>query len=181
MYIGRNKSKGNDIGSFDVFYMQWQPKLLYFMEHFLKDHETARDLCQDVFLKLWDKRDQLPELRDPENYLFRMGKNAIFNYFEHNSVEERYLSEAIRNADKSADTEEQLFATQLKQAIELTIAAMPEQRQKIWRMSREQGMKNEDIARQLNISKRTVENHLSNALRQLHSTAKSMRLLLIII
>lgn len=175
------KSVGNDIGSFDTFFLTWQPKLLYFIEHLMKDHEAARDMCQEIFLKAWNMHENLLTLRDPESYLFRMAKNAIYNYFEHNKVTERYVVETLRSShDIDNDTEEQLFASQLKMMIEHTIAAMPEQRRRVWTMSREQGLSNDEIATQLNISKRTVENHLSNALRQLRKRTNELRTLLLV-
>lgn len=181
MNKGRLKPEESDIGSFDTFYLTWQPKLLYFIEHLMKDHEAARDMCQEIFLKAWSMRESLLTLRDPESYLFKMAKNAIYNYFEHNKVTERYVAETIRNShDFDNGTEEQLFATQLKMMIEHTIAAMPEQRKRVWTMSREQGLSNDEIATRLNISKRTVENHLSNALRQLRKRTNELKALLLV-
>lgn len=175
------KTGNSHLSTFDTFFLTWQPKLLFFIEHFMKDHEAARDLCQDIFMKIWSMRAEVAALHDPENYMFRMARNAIFNYFEHNKVIDRYITETIYNKDKTVDAEQQVFAAQLRDMINLTIAEMPEQRKKVWQMSREQGMKNEEIAQALNISKRTVENHLSNALRELRKTAGKMMSILLIL
>lgn len=169
------------MNSFDTFFLTWQPKLLYFIEHLMKDHEAARDICQEIFLKAWDMRDSLFAMHDPESYLFKMARNSVYNYFEHAKVSERYVAEAIRSKETSYEAEEQLFASQLRKMIEQTIAAMPEQRKKVWHMSRDEGLGNEEIAARLNISKRTVENHLSNALRQLRRNASAMRMLLCVL
>lgn len=169
------------MNSFDTFFLTWQPKLLYFIERLLKNHEAARDICQEIFLKAWDMRDSLFAMHAPESYLFKMARNAVYNYFEHNKVTARYITEALRNKEASYEAEEQLFAAQLRKMIEQTIAAMPEQRKKVWHMSRDEGMGNDEIAARLNISKRTVENHLSNALRQIRKKANTMRTLLCVL
>ena len=62
------------------------------------------------------------------------------------------------------DTEERLFAQELQQLIELTVKNMPEQRRRVFEMSRKEGLSNEEIAQKLGISKRTVENHITTAL-----------------
>ncbi len=167
--------------SFDTFFLTWQPKLLYFTERLLKDHEAARDMCQEIFLKAWKMRDILSDMQDPGSYLFKMARNAVYNHFEHAKVNERYAQETLRSKEVSYEAEEQLFAEQLAGMIEQTIAAMPEQRKRVWRMSRDEGMGNDEIAARLNISKRTVENHLSNALRQLRTNANAMRMLLCVL
>lgn len=181
MNKGRQRPEDSNIGSFDTFFLTWQPKLLYFIEHLMKDHEAARDMCQEIFLKAWDMRDVLADMRDPGSYLFKMAHNSVYNYFEHAKVSERYIAEALRSKETSYEAEEQLFAAQLRKMIEQTIAAMPEQRKRVWRMSRDEGLSNNEIAARLNISKRTVENHLSNALRQLRKNTDAIRMLLCIL
>lgn len=103
-----------------------------------------------------------------------MARHAIYNYFDHSLVNDKYVNQILHAPITYDSTEEQFFAAELQGMIELLIAHMPEQRQRIYRMSREKGMTNDDIAKELNISKRTVENHLSKALSEIRHVMKLM-------
>lgn len=94
-------------------------------------------------------------------------------------VTEKYKTENLLQPVVTECTEEIVFTNQLMQIISATLEAMPAQRKKIFKMSREDGMSNSEIALKLNISKRTVENHLTLALRDLRKTMKAFILLFI--
>ncbi len=163
-----------DKRAFGVLFLTYHPKLLNFIEGFVKDHETARDLAQDLFISLWRDRKKCAQVRNFQSYLFQMARHAIYNYFDHSLVNDKYVNQILHAPITYDSTEEQFFAAELQGMIELLIAHMPEQRQRIYRMSREKGMTNDDIAKELNISKRTVENHLSKALSEIRHVMKLM-------
>jgi len=166
-----------DTKAFDILFLRYQPRLMIFIEGFLKDEESSRDMCQDIFLHLWQERKLCSKIKSFKAYLFRTAKNSIYNYFEHSLVKDRYVQQMVRNHLLTADTNERIFAEELQEMIDLLVDRMPEQRQRVFRMSRELGMKNEDIAKKLNISKRTVENHITTALAQLRKLTKIMMLI----
>lgn len=168
-----------DSRAFDFIFVTYQPKLLYFIEGFVKDYEIARDLSQNIFMNLWFDREKCAEVRHFQSYLFQMARHVIYNYFDHSLVNDKYVDHVLHAPVTFDSTEEQLFATELQEMIDVLVAHMPEQRQRIYRMSREQGMSNDEIACSLNISKRTVENHLSNALAQIRRLTKLMLVLFV--
>lgn len=166
-----------DTRAFDILFLRYQPRLMIFINGFLKDEEAAKDLCQDIFLRLWQERKDCERIQSFKSYLFRMAKNAIYNSFYHSLVHNRYAQKIVREHLVVPDSNEQVFAEELQEMIDMIVAQMPDQRQRIYRMSREQGLSNDEIARKLNISKRTVENHLTTALAQLRKIKTVMVLL----
>ena len=98
-------------------------------------------------------------------FLFRIARNAVFRYIERSLLFKNYQSRQLSDDNSDLyEIESELNAKELELIIAIAVERMPSQRRKIYQMSREQGLSNENIARELNISKRTVENHLTQAL-----------------
>ena len=98
-------------------------------------------------------------------YLFRIARNAVFRYIERSLLFKNYQFRQLSDDNSDLyEIESELNAKELELIIAIAVERMPSQRRKIYQMSREQGLSNENIARELNISKRTVENHLTQAL-----------------
>lgn len=156
-----------DSKAFETLFLLYQPKLIYFFTGFVNDEEVARDMAQDVFFNLWTGRRKLVEVRSFQSFLYRMARNALYNYYDHTLVLEKYDAAQLLSPLVVSDTEEQFFAKELQDIIDLKVEQMPPQRRQIFRMSRVEGLNNEEIALRLHISKRTVENHLTTALSDL--------------
>ena len=152
---------------FERLFVQYQPKLIRFLSSLLHDEELSRDMAQDIFLKLWNTRSQLPDIENFSSYLFRMAKNTVFNHFEHIAVQTKYEVEEFYQSEMGISVEENLFAQELQELINIRVEQMPLQRKRIFRMSRVEGLSNDEIAKRLDINKRTVENHITSALADL--------------
>jgi RNA polymerase sigma-70 factor, Bacteroides expansion family 1 len=161
-----------DKKSFELLFLYYQPKLVNFLCGFIKDPELARDMSQDVFLSIWNKREKLDEVKSFKAYLFRMGKNAICNYYDHSLVNEKFKAEQLSHPFDAESIEEGLFARELEGLIEIAVCQMPAQRKLIYTMSRIEGVNNSEIAERLKINKRTVENHLTAALADVRKMVK---------
>lgn len=153
--------------AFEVLFLNYQPQLVAFVDGFVKDNELARDLCQDVFLRLWENREKCNEIKSFKAFLFKTAKFYIYNHFDHLLVNEKYVEYIQDSPQDSVSIEENLFAKELEELIEFAIQHMPEQRRRVFEMSRSQGLSNDEIAELLGISKRTVENHITTALAML--------------
>lgn len=162
----RALSEGDE-KAFELLFLRYQPKLIYFFTGFVHDEEIARDMAQDLFFNLWINRGKLAGVHSFRSYLYRMARNALYNYYDHTLVLEKYDAAQLLTPLSVSDTEEQFFAKELQDFINLKIEQMPPQRRQIFKMSRVEGLDNEEIALRLNISKRTVESHLSSALADL--------------
>ena len=113
-------------------------------------------ISQDLFFNLWNNRSKLSDIRLFQSYLYQMARNILYNYFDHSLVQEKYEMAQFLSPSVSDDPEEQLFASNLQELINLRVDQMPPQRRQIFRMSRMEGLNNEEIANRLNINKRTV-------------------------
>lgn len=161
-----------DSKAFELLFLYYQPKLIYFLNGFIKDEEVARDMAQDIFLSVWTHREKLSQVNSFKAYLFRMGKNAICNFYDHSLVSEKFEVEQLSRPIEVNSVEEGLFAKELQALIEITISQMPPQRKLIYKMSRLDGLSNDEIAKRLNLNKHTVENHLTSALADIRKIVK---------
>lgn len=159
-------AEGN-IEAFEDLFLKYQPKLVNFLTGLTHDHEISRDIAQDLFLSIWKERGKLNSIHSFSSYLFQMARFKVYDYFDHLIVSQKYTNEYLLAHSDSTCEEETLFVTELQSIINKTISRMSPQRALVYRMSREEGLLNEEIAQHLGISKRTVENHLTAALSAL--------------
>ena len=150
---------------FEGFFLDYYPRVKGFINGLLQDAEEAEDLSQDIFMSLWQNRGNLKQIDNLDAYLFRIARNAVYRYIERSLLFKNYQSRQLSDDNSDLyEIESELNAKELELIIAIAVERMPSQRRKIYQMSREQGLSNENIARELNISKRTVENHLTQAL-----------------
>lgn len=154
---------GNKL-AFEQLFFQYQPQLVAFLTGLTHDPELSRDMAQEIFLSIWNERKKLEQIKSISAYLYQMARYKVYDYFDHLSVTEQYTQEYLKNGSGAESMEEWLFTRELQALIQETVNRMSPQRQLVYRMSREEGLSNEEIALRLNISKRTVENHLTAAL-----------------
>ena len=157
-------SMGNE-KAFEQLFLQYQPKMITFLTGLTHDSALSRDMAQEIFLSIWKDREKLAQVKSLSSYLYQMARYKVFDYFDHLAVTEKYINEYLQQTSESlSSVEETLFAKELKKMIDETVNLMSPQRQQVYRLSRESGLTNEEIALRLNISKRTVENHITAAL-----------------
>ena len=138
----------------DIFRQHERP--LYLLAFRLtKSHQQAKDIIQDVFLKLWEDRHRIGEIKNMEAWLYTLTENKIIDYLRKRASEMR-LKAAVdqRMASLLDETESRL---------------LPPQRKLIYQLSKEDDLSYQQIAGQLNISKHTVKNQLSSAVAFIRS------------
>ncbi|MFQ9745680.1 MAG: RNA polymerase sigma-70 factor [Alistipes finegoldii] len=168
--------------AFDALYMRYAPHVEAFAFCMLKNRSEAEDLAHDIFLKIWETRESIGRIKSFRSYLFRMTKNAVFDIFEHKSVQTRYEQRLLHVEDLLTDDISTKVATEdLLMIIDMAVEQMPEQRQRVFRLSRYEGLSHQQIAQKLGVTPKTVEYHIRTALAELKKNHRRHRLLLLIL
>ena len=160
--------RSGDHNAFDRIFIVYYIKIKNFIHGLLKSEADAEELTQDLFMKLWINREKIDPHRSLNALLYTMAKNATFNFLKHKLVHESFISQ-YSQTENSESPDEILFAKEKELLIRLTVQQMPAQRKRIYLMSKEEELTNDMIARKLNISKKTVENQLSLALKDIRN------------
>ena len=131
-------------------------------------HDMAEELTQEVFVRIWKKIQCDEPIDQMDQYIFRIAHNLCMDYFKKARLDARLLNDLQRRMD--ADHHPVTDYLNYKDADSLigqAIEALPPQRQKIYQLSRDHGLKLEEIAEELKLSRNTAKNHLVLALRQI--------------
>lgn len=132
--------------------------------------ELAEDVVQEVFLKLWQNRAALSGVENPGGYIFRMAQNQAVTAFRKMARETLVLAELKDTVIKPlVNAEDALAARELETKVRQVIETLPPQQKLVYTLSREQGLKYDEIAEKLQISPGTVKNHMIQALRTLRN------------
>jgi len=157
--------ENGDRRSFESIFHQLYAPLCRHAWSFLREQEEAEELVQQAFVILWEKRSSIVIETSLEAYLYRAVRNAAMNKLKHLKVVKKHQNFAARYADTTQAPVEDLLSLELEQKIANALAALPEQCGLVFRMSRMEGLKYQEIADKLGISIKTVENHMGKALR----------------
>lgn len=164
------KLKSGDEKFYKSLFKEYYSSLTFYALKLVKDIETAKEIVQDVFVKIYEKRYALNIETSFRSYLYRSVFNASMNHLQHLSIREHHLKE-MKNEFSEAESfsEDEIFKAELEKKIYNEIEKLPEQCKRIFKMNRFEGLSNGDIAANLNISKRTVETQISKALKILRN------------
>ncbi|MBN8861399.1 MAG: RNA polymerase sigma-70 factor [Sphingobacteriales bacterium] len=146
-----------------------------------RSDEAAEDIVQDVFMNIWKNREHLLKVDHPSSYFFTAVYRKVYHHYRRLASERKFLQSASAVKETENTTDEMVLAHEYKEWVSQAITRLPPQQQLVFRLSKEEGMNREDIARQLEISPNTVKNHLSNALKFIHAFLRKSSLILIII
>ena len=160
---------GGSYEVFDYFYLKYVPLVESFATALLKDKSLSEDICQDVFLRVWQWRKSLRGVRSFKAYLFTMVKHAIYDHYMRNRIvpkDSNIMPEDLPelfggDLSREEDVRDMLLL------VNLTLEAMPEQRQRVFRLSRHFGLSNAEVAEKTGLALKTVEYHMGKALSQL--------------
>ena len=141
----------------------------------LNNQEEANDVIQDVFIKLWQKKDALVFKVSLSSYLYTSVRNRIFDLISHQEVATKYV-DSIRSFMKTGDyiVDEQIRMKELTAIIEKEIAALPKKMREVFELSRQDELSYKQIGQQLNISDKTVKQQVHNAVKILRLKLNSI-------
>ena len=159
--------KGN-LHAFDELYGKYGKKLLFFTLGYINSTEDAEDIIQEVFLIIWKNHKQLKEQHSFNSYIFTITYNAIKKYFRKKRIEKKHF-EIFLNGHESIDniTISKVEYNSLADQVKKIVDTFPDRRKEVFKLSRESHLNNQEIADKLNITKKTVENHITTSLKDL--------------
>ncbi|NDV58720.1 RNA polymerase sigma-70 factor [Bacteroides sp. 519] len=160
-----NDIRNGKVEAFEILFELFYIRVKNFAQGMIKNEDSAMEIAQNVFMKIWMARERLSSELSLSSYIFTIAKNEIHDYFKSQYYFLNYqesLRESGNNLEYEIDSEFNL--NEIKEVVSKTVDKMPEQRKLIFKMSREEFLSNEEIANRLGISKRTVEKHISLAL-----------------
>lgn len=128
------------------------------------DQEQARDLTQNIFKSIWERRDQLNIVGNPENYLFRAAKLQLINYYRDSKIRASHLEVFYSEySDIDQVTEHEVLFNELNNEVQQVLNTLPGQCRLVYQLSSNKQLSNREVAETLDISVKTVEYHLTNA------------------
>ncbi len=154
--------------AFEALYMKYAPLVERFAQALVKDASVAEDICQNVFLNLWNRRRNLPGKDNISAYLFASTRNAVADWFRRYakapsiSLEDAGIA-GLLGSEVSGD----MARLEMMEAVNRCIAKMPLKRREVFLLSRAKGLKNAEIASLMGLSEKAVEYHISRALADL--------------
>lgn len=132
----------------------------------LKEEAMAEEMVQQVFFKLWEKKEQVNIQQSIHAYLYRAVYNECLNYLKHQKVKKAHQSHTLHTADAASEqASRKLAAKELEAKIAEALNQLPEQCRTIFQMSRFEELKYREIADRLNLSVKTIENQMGKALK----------------
>jgi RNA polymerase sigma-70 factor (ECF subfamily) len=163
--IGRIRQ--GDIKQFESLFRSSYASLVKYAMTLIKDHDTAEEIVQDLFFRLWQNKEKTQIESSLNGYLFRSVHNSCLHYIEHQKVVERHEKEMsfkqVAGEESPADI---LLYKELQAKIARTIEKLPERCGQIFCMNRFEGLKYSEIAEKLSVSVKTVEANMGKALKE---------------
>lgn len=160
--------KKGDVKMFEKIFRHFYNPLCNYADSILKDTEEAEDAVQQIMITVWEKRNSLEISVSLKSYLYRAVHNGALNIIRKNKVRSVYAEEVQQIGDTAETTAaDPIEIKEMNHQIASAINNLPEQCRMVFKLSRFEGMKYSEIASHLNISVKTVENHMGKALKQI--------------
>lgn len=162
------RSADGDQAAFTELFHHYKDRLHHFLYKLTESTELTEDTIQEIFLKLWKARAMMPEIQNLGSYLYRMAQNHCINVFKRQAREALILAELQKTTPRlMPTTDEVLDAKAIQEKLKAALEKLSPQQRKVYQLSREQGLRHDQIAASLGISPSTVKGHMISALRTL--------------
>lgn len=156
--------KSGNISVFEKLFNTHYATLCIYARKMVGDIDEARDIVQNIFVAIYDKRDTLEINTSIKSYLYRSVYHACLNHLKQIKIHDQH-HEQLKYQLPFSDNQDTMVKTELEEKIWMIVQNLPEQCRKIFEMNRFEGRKNNEIAQILGISIRTVETQISKALK----------------
>ena len=174
--------KAGDITAFEMLFRTFYQPLCNYAFTFVQDHDDAEEIVQSTFLMVWEKKEVLEIRTGVKPYLYAMVRNACLNVIKHEKVKQQHAAVEMVMGERSVESVTRtVMASELEEKIYRAMEALPEQCRLVFKLSRFEELKYAEIATQLNISIKTVENHMGKALKIMREQLKDYLPILLVL
>lgn len=143
-------------------------QLLHFLTSVVRDPDDAKDIAQDVFIYIWDNRDNLSEIRQLKNYIFSIAKHQALRKKADNQRHSDFPDDKKNESPHLSDSPEEIFIShQTKRELDQMIGKLPEMRRKIFILRYQEGRSYDEISALLNLKSSTIRTHFQLAVSQM--------------
>ena len=167
--------KEDDKSAVDELFGYYYPRLYHFSKSILKIGNDIDDILQEVFVKIWLNRQKISNAETFNAYIFTITKNEVLNLIRSKLKDNAFRDKLyLKSVATEYQDQNQLEIDEIKTGIDQLVAGLPEKRQQVFILSRTEGLSNKEIAQQLNISEKTVEDHITHAIKHIKNSLKDM-------
>lgn len=161
-----NKIREGNKSAFETLFYKYYARLCVFSNTYVKSIDTSRDVVQDVYIKIWDNRENFYITQSLKAYLYQAVRNQSLNYLEKNSQKLRLQDDLSRQREiESGEHETELNTEELTEKIWKLVDQLPERRRTIFILYRKHGLSYKEIGEVMDISRKTVENQMGRSLK----------------
>jgi RNA polymerase sigma-70 factor (ECF subfamily) len=165
--------RNGDMEAFETIFKAYYQSLCLFSMRYLRRSDLAEEIVQDIFVNIWDKRSGLHLETSLKSYLYRAVHNNSLKYLQHEKVVDRHAQRIIERKEQFYNEPlNNIQVEELTKLLEIAYASMPQKTREIFELSRNEGLKYAEIAEKMEISVKTVEAHMGNALKILRENLK---------
>lgn len=161
-----------DFNAFSKFYNIYFHKVNNFTKYFIKSNEICEEIISDVFLTIWNLRNNISNIENIEAFLFTITKNKSYNYINQNKKPYTFIDNIFIEISDFNNPENIMLTNEMQKIINIAINKLPEKCKIIFLMSREENLTYKDIGKILSISEKTVNNQIVMAIKKLHFILK---------
>ena len=169
-----------DVQAFETYYKEHYKAFFLLACKYLKSPVQAQEIVNDIFIKIWQDADKMVIDSSLKSYIYRAIINRSINALNKSNKDRQNQKELSYQSEETYELRP-VEENELKIRLYTAIDQLPEQCKKVFRMSRFEGLKQQEIADKLGISIKTVKNHITHALKQLSKSAGDFLILIIII
>lgn len=173
--------KVDDELAFQKFFQQWHPPLYAYLLRLTKLKEIAEELAMDIFLKIWEERENLPDIQNINAYLYKMAHHKAIDFFRlaaRNARLQKVIAQEIQVL-QSQEADRALLDAECEAIFHEAVEHLTPQRRDIFLLSRVNGLTHNEIAHKLNVSRHTVRNTIAKSLQSVREFVKQYGLLLL--
>ncbi len=162
--------KSGDAGAFSAFYMGYADSLIHFLTRITGSAEDAKEVTQEAFATLWERRETLDPHTSLYGFVYGMARNMAFRMLRTRTTEnKRSIEERFDTQQFAGLADEGIISLETSLLLEEVIRNMPAQRRRVFELSRKEGLSYNEIAREMGISLNTVRTHMTFALKELRA------------